>query len=66
MSDRLLLKPAEGAAEFAVSRRKFYDLMKTNEDIRAAVVEIPGLRGVRIRRDLLEKAIQKLSLSEAA
>lgn len=64
MSERLLLKPAEAAAALSVSRRQFYDLIKTVPDIRAAVVEIPGTRGKFIRADLLRRAVERLSPGE--
>ena len=53
---RLLLKINEAAAAISVSRRTFYALIQTNADIRAAVVEIPGVRGKFIRSDLLRRA----------
>lgn len=62
MSDRLLLlKVNDAAAAIAVSRRTFYALIQTNADIRAAVVEIPGVRGKFIRSDLLRRAIERMS-----
>ena len=58
-TERLLIKPAEAAER--VSVRQFYDLMKVVPDIRAAVVEIPHMRGKFIRTDLLRRAIERLS-----
>lgn len=66
VTDRLLLKPKEAAFLLNVSVRTMYDLMKINQDVRAAVVEIAGLRGRFIRADLLKKAIERLSPAEAA
>jgi len=61
MSEALLLKPRDAAALMRVSVRTMYNLMATVPDIRAAVVEIPGLRGRFIRADLLRRAVERLS-----
>jgi len=61
MSDRLLVKPAQAAELLSVSKRTLYNLMRTNQDIRAAVVEVPGLRGRFLRVDLIRRAVERLS-----
>lgn len=61
VNDRLIVRPAEAAQMLDVSVRKFYDLAASVPDIRAAIVEIPGLRGQRVRVDLLRRAVEKLS-----
>lgn len=64
MSDRLLLKPAQAAELLSVSKRTLYNLMRTNPDIRAAVVEVPGLRGRFLRLDLIRRAVERLSVPD--
>lgn len=61
MTDRLLLKFVEAAEAIGVSRRKWYELIATDAAFRNTVVEVPGLRGKRVRTDLLRAAIEGLS-----
>lgn len=58
---RLLVKPAEAAELLSISKRSVYDLIAQNADFRAAVIELPGIRGKFLRRDLLEAAVARLS-----
>lgn len=64
MIDRLLLKPGQAAELLSVSKRTLYNLMRTNPDIRAAVVEVPGLRGRFLRLDLIRRAVERLSVPD--
>ncbi len=61
-----LIKPAQAAATLGISRRQLYDLVEENPDIAAAVLRIPGTRGLRIRLDRLEAAIRRMSGENAA
>jgi len=61
MSERLLVKPAQAAELLSVSKRTLYYLMQSNPDIRAAVVEVPGLRGRFLRLDLIKLAVERLT-----
>lgn len=60
MNGSLLLTPAEFADELRISRRQAYELLKTPA-FAEVVVHVPALRGVRISRAALERAIQRLN-----
>ena len=58
---RLLLRIDAAAEMLSVSRRTLYKLIAVNSDIRAAVVEIPGVRGTFLNADRLRAAVEKMS-----
>jgi hypothetical protein len=60
----ILVKPAEAGELLSVSKRTIYELIATVDDFKDAVVHIPGVRGTFLRRDLLERAIERLSPGE--
>jgi excisionase family DNA binding protein len=57
----ILLRVGEAADLLSVSRRTFYDLLTREPKLRSATVQLSGLKGMRIRRDLLEAAIAELT-----
>lgn len=61
----LLLKPEQVGELLGVRKRKAYDLIETVPDLKAAVVFIPGLRGLRLRYDLVVKAVERMAPADA-